>query len=72
MSASNIDPRTFNPFADYHEDFGPCLFVDEDFNETHDIYFGQPYDSDWPFSHRQEKCLWWTKLPILSLTTKNQ
>ena len=55
----------FRRFSTWHEDYGPCLWVDKDFNETHEVYFGCPLSSDWPFGKRQEEKdeIWWLKLP---------
>lgn len=61
----NVLHEQFQPFERWHEDVGPCLFVDRDFNETHDVYFGSPLSSDWPFTDEQafKNEIWWLKLP---------
>lgn len=69
MRANVLDKNStefaYQPFRQWHEDHGPCLWVDHDFNETHDVYFGSPLACDWPFSTRQEDRgeLYWLKLP---------
>lgn len=61
------DLSTLRPFADWHEDFGPCLWYQIDTEKAEPIgqppYVGSPLDSDWPPWGDDAGVWMWTPLP---------
>lgn len=59
----------FRRLSQWYEHDSLVLWVDNDFNQTHEVYFGSPLCSDWPFTEEKEVTdnIFWIKLPNVNL-----
>jgi hypothetical protein len=55
------------PFADWHEDYGACIFYIPMTSAPPIVYCGTPHDSDWPWDDEDEdwqNSCWWHPVPL--------